>query len=265
MRASGCTSRCSQRCRAATISQVSSGGGEKEICGSLPMLTSCTGAGVPHSLPSRTGSCGSTTRSRPLSSSPQRARAASMSSADHRLAAARRLARLAQRQRWARRSACRRDCAPGRLERLLRRCNRPHKRAHGGYGHPTGSMHARTTPCIGLRDPDVTPHTNQNLEPARLSYHALAKFVALAGNGPFARRCRGQPVEGQRGRPRDEHRAHRRPPARRSATLWPHRRRRRHHRAQPAARAQRADLGHARRDRRARSPPGRAIRRCMRR
>src|SRR5262245_23131628 len=47
------------------------------------MLTSWTGAGVPHSLPSLIGACGITTTSRPLRRSAQCARAASISWADH--------------------------------------------------------------------------------------------------------------------------------------------------------------------------------------
>src|SRR5262245_18659689 len=81
LRANGCTSRSSQRWSAATMSQVSVGGGEKDIGGLLPTLTSCSGAGAPHS-PSRIGASGTTTTSRPLSSSPQRARASSISWTD---------------------------------------------------------------------------------------------------------------------------------------------------------------------------------------
>ena len=43
LRASGCTSRCSHLCRAAIMSQVRAGGGEKAICGLLPMLTQLHG------------------------------------------------------------------------------------------------------------------------------------------------------------------------------------------------------------------------------
>ncbi len=83
LRAKGCTSRSSHLCRAAIMSQVSTGGGDRAICGLLPMLTSCMGAGVPHSAPSRIGGSGRAMRSRPLSMAVQRARASSISCLDH--------------------------------------------------------------------------------------------------------------------------------------------------------------------------------------
>ena len=70
-------------CSAAIMSQVSVAGGEKVIFGLEPMLTSCMGAGVPQAAPSRIGSAGSATRSRPLRRAAQRARPSSMSLADH--------------------------------------------------------------------------------------------------------------------------------------------------------------------------------------
>ena len=55
------------------MSQVNVSGGDSVTCWVLPMLISFMGAGVPHSVPSRHGVAGTTTRSRPLSRAVQRA------------------------------------------------------------------------------------------------------------------------------------------------------------------------------------------------
>src|SRR5262249_42707415 len=79
LRASGCTSRSSHLASAATISQVTVGGGTRVICGLRPTLIKRMGTGVPHSVPSRKGIPVTVTTSRPLSSTAQRASACSTS------------------------------------------------------------------------------------------------------------------------------------------------------------------------------------------
>ena len=66
LRASGCTSRSSQRCSVAIMSQVTIGGGDSATCGLLPMLTSFMGAAAPHWAPSRIGVSGTATTAETL-------------------------------------------------------------------------------------------------------------------------------------------------------------------------------------------------------
>ena len=73
---------------AATMSQVTVGGGDSATCGLLPTLISFIGAGVPHSVPSRMGASGTATAFRPFSRAAQRACASSISCADQEAAAA---------------------------------------------------------------------------------------------------------------------------------------------------------------------------------
>ena len=159
LRASGCTSRCSQRCRRRDHLAGEQRRRREGDCGLLPMLTSCTGAGVPQSLPSRMGSCG-TPRDRGLS-------------------AARRSGRAPPRCPAADQAAGGLPSAPGGPALALRRCGRSAAAQLRPYERDSKCAQrwlraTRQATCIpevpplpACVTPDVTPHTNQDLELAR--------------------------------------------------------------------------------------------------
>ena len=87
LRARGWTSRSSHLASAATMSQVTVGGGENATCcDPRPTLMRRIGAGVPQAGPSRMGVSGTTTASTPFRSAAQCAWAASRSCVDHSMA-----------------------------------------------------------------------------------------------------------------------------------------------------------------------------------